>query len=90
MVDALVSGASAARRAGSSPVLGTTKQSDLTKFPYYVKSLFNISSAKWQLIKSITYNSCYNLSGAAVITKLTKIYTLPCAEIKMAISYWQC
>ena|GEM_PF-3030989 len=36
MVDALVSGASAARRAGSSPVLGTTTTGERLISPFFV------------------------------------------------------
>ncbi len=39
MVDALVSGASAARRAGSSPVLGTDKSRNFLKIKSYGISL---------------------------------------------------
>ncbi len=40
MVDALVSGASAARRAGSSPVLGTETETSNGAFPSFALMLF--------------------------------------------------
>ncbi len=50
MVDALVSGASAARRAGSSPVLGTTKRlnkvniTKLSRFSYFLQANYRQNS----------------------------------------------
>ena len=49
MVDALVSGASAERRVGSSPILGTSKGTSFGKFPFLFAQIGPVQSvAVWQ------------------------------------------